>query len=45
MSQGDDHLSEDLFLGCSRSAYNGEISDPNVSLRDILHFVKNIILS
>ena len=44
MSQGDDRFSEDLFLVCSRSAYNGEVSDPNVSLLDILHFVKNMLL-
>ena len=42
MSQGDDHFSEDLFLVCSRSAYNGEVSDPNFSLLDI--FVKNMLL-
>ena len=32
------------FLVCSRPAYNGEVSDPNVSLLYILDFVKNMLL-
>ena len=45
MSQGDDHIFENLFLVCSRSAYNGELSNPNTSLLDVFDFVKNVLLS
>ena len=37
-------ISLKIYLICSRSAYIGEISDPNVSLLDVLDFV-NIIQS
>ena len=45
IGQDDDHSSEVLFLVCSQLAYKGELSDPDVSLLDVLEFIKNIILS
>lgn len=44
MSEGDYHCSLDMFRSCSRSACNGELSDTNASLDDVVDNVMDVLL-